>query len=1005
MIWIFGLMLSSLASAQDPSAGDFTWQLKTPMQQSRSHCASVSLNGKVYAIGSYVGGHNGTAAVEEYDPVTDRWTQKASISNAVWGLRAAVVSGKIYVFGGANNPGGNSTHFSTVEEYDPTANRWTLKSPMSQAKYNMAIAVFSDKIYIIGGTRGDISFDTIDVYDPLTDTWTTKTPMPFHRHIQYFAQLGDKVYLFGNPTYVYDMATDTWSQRAAPPFDNVGAPATAAMNGKIYVFGGSYTWGSTGPVGIPDVYEYAPSTDTWSAKMPMATGVALLWQAASVVGNKVYVLGGQTAYPTQSTTLVQEGTLAPAENWQIVYQTDFSSDPGWITSWPDRYVWDPATGTYCFSHIMYTYSYIPIAYDPTLKYKLEFDINLTQCEWGSYFNLGLWDADMLTKEPTHWHVRYHHVDEGNSACIVYWTNDLIGGGDSPIMPFALNTWYHNKAIYDPTSDMFTLEITRKDDGVLLGTYTLAAVGEFLNIERLGISCTQSTYGDRLQAGCIDNVVLYVVPEPKPPLVYYVDAVNGNDNNNGLSRRTAFATIAKGIDLATNRYKVLVYPGVYQEEVDFKGKAITIQGVATKAGIPVIENPGDFAVSIYSGEGPRAILKNFVIRNSFMAIFIAGSSPTIKNLTVVDNKYGIETYAGSEPDISNCIFWNNSDSDLFQCEARYSWVQSDIEPIPGLVAYWSFDEGVGSVAHDSSGNSHDGTIYGATWVNGVSDNALSFDGVDDYIQVPGAPLNLGTSDVTLSAWIRVDDPAPRASAIVTKRHTEIATSAGYGLYTTSDWGSGGSIVADIGDGSGVKAYYYNGSIINDGQWHLITAVSDRDGYGQMYVDGVPDGEPTPIWHRSGSIDNGYDVLIGKTIAYIDVPGYFLGAIDEVRIYDRALSAEVINQLYHNGLDDSPLFADPVNSDYHLLSQRGRYWPRPDVWVLDKVTSPCIDGGDPYDDPADEPMPNGGRIDMGAFGGTPFASMSEIKCLAGDVNHDGIVNMIDLAMLAENWLKGE
>jgi formylglycine-generating enzyme required for sulfatase activity len=49
-----------------------------------------------------------------------------------------------------------------------------------------------------------------------------------------------------------------------------------------------------------------------------------------------------------------------------------------------------------------------------------------------------------------------------------------------------------------------------------------------------------------------------------------------------------------------------------------------------------------------------------------------------------------------------------------------------------------------------------------------------------------------------------------------------------------------------------------------------------------------------------------------------------------------------------------------------------------------------------------MPNGGRIDMGAYGGTPFASMSEIKWLDGDVNHDGIVNFIDLAMLAENWL---
>jgi hypothetical protein len=72
------------------------------------------------------------------------------------------------------------------------------------------------------------------------------------------------------------------------------------------------------------------------------------------------------------------------------------------------------------------------------------------------------------------------------------------------------------------------------------------------------------------------------------------------------------------------------------------------------------------------------------------------------------------------------------------------------------------------------------------------------------------------------------------------------------------------------------------------------------------------------------------------------------------------------------------------------------------VLDKVTSPCVDGGDPDDDVLDEPMPNGGRIDMGAFGGTPFASMSETKWLNGDINHDGVVNLIDLAMLAENWL---
>ncbi|MFB0524696.1 MAG: hypothetical protein ACETVZ_04100 [Phycisphaerae bacterium] len=71
---------------------------------------------------------------------------------------------------------------------------------------------------------------------------------------------------------------------------------------------------------------------------------------------------------------------------------------------------------------------------------------------------------------------------------------------------------------------------------------------------------------------------------------------------------------------------------------------------------------------------------------------------------------------------------------------------------------------------------------------------------------------------------------------------------------------------------------------------------------------------------------------------------------------------------------PLFADPENADYHLKSQAGRWSPVSESWVQDDVTSPCIDAGDPAFPVDDEPEPNGQRINMGAFGGTPQASMS-------------------------------
>jgi hypothetical protein len=72
--------------------------------------------------------------------------------------------------------------------------------------------------------------------------------------------------------------------------------------------------------------------------------------------------------------------------------------------------------------------------------------------------------------------------------------------------------------------------------------------------------------------------------------------------------------------------------------------------------------------------------------------------------------------------------------------------------------------------------------------------------------------------------------------------------------------------------------------------------------------------------------------------------------------------------------NPLFADPENDDFYLKSQAGRYYPESGNWVIDDVTSPCIDAGDLNSPVGDEPEPNGGRINMGAYGGTAEASKS-------------------------------
>jgi len=96
---------------------------------------------------------------------------------------------------------------------------------------------------------------------------------------------------------------------------------------------------------------------------------------------------------------------------------------------------------------------------------------------------------------------------------------------------------------------------------------------------------------------------------------------------------------------------------------------------------------------------------------------------------------------------------------------------------------------------------------------------------------------------------------------------------------------------------------------------------------------------------------------------------------------------------------------VGGDHHLMSRAGRWNPVTEDWELDIVTSPCIDAGDPLSPVSDEPVPNGERINIGAYGGTEEASKSSFCVMAidGDVNKDCKVDFVDFAIMASNWLE--
>ncbi|MHC4739644.1 MAG: LamG domain-containing protein, partial [Planctomycetota bacterium] len=355
---------------------------------------------------------------------------------------------------------------------------------------------------------------------------------------------------------------------------------------------------------------------------------------------------------------------------------------------------------------------------------------------------------------------------------------------------------------------------------------------------------------------------------------------------------------------------------------------------------------------------------------------------------------VEAETGAEPNIVSTILWDN-DYDLWNCTAQYSFVEENFDA--NLVSYWKLD----GDAVDSAGTNN-GTIYGATPTTGQIGDALDFDNVNDDILIGDKDnLDFGANDsFSIVAWIQVRSSD---SAIVWKKRPSAGGwLEGYSFIVHPTTGTQNfGIEGNSNDSAGILG----DTVLTDGKWHHVAGVRDvTEDKLYLYVDGVSDATPVTDTTTT-SLVNSANFMIGADSDRYHT-AFFDGIIDDVRIYDKALSAEEIEVMYEAGLAGgeygSPMFADANSGDYHLLSERGRYRASTDEWILDDMSSPCIDGGDPYASLGGELWPNGGRVNMGAYGGTTEGSRSEWP-FAGDLNLDGIVNLADFALLAEDWLE--
>jgi hypothetical protein len=196
----------------------------------------------------------------------------------------------------------------------------------------------------------------------------------------------------------------------------------------------------------------------------------------------------------------------------------------------------------------------------------------------------------------------------------------------------------------------------------------------------------------------------------------------------------------------------------------------------------------------------------------------------------------------------------------------------------MIGYWSFDEGAGTTAYDRSGYGNNGTLYNSpTWTTGQVGGALSFDGVNDYVQTT---LSSNFLPLTIVVWYKPNVNNGERSIVDSDISGQYGQSIIQG-YNTGD----NTIDIEYHDG------WYNSSFqVNTGTWYFVSGVF-ISGKISLYVDDNFIGSQT---FTQGSL-NGDNFRIGRHNA--GDPQWFNGLIDEVRIYNRALSDSEIQAIYN------------------------------------------------------------------------------------------------------------
>jgi hypothetical protein len=229
-----------------------------------------------------------------------------------------------------------------------------------------------------------------------------------------------------------------------------------------------------------------------------------------------------------------------------------------------------------------------------------------------------------------------------------------------------------------------------------------------------------------------------------------------------------------------------------------------------------------------------------------------------------------------------------------CAAGLTVIVDCLTPPPNMVAWYPFDQS-GASQQDLTSHKNTATAYGSyTTVAGEVSNAMHFDGASAYVQAVDQPqLDIGTGDFSIDAWVKIASSADDTGIVVLLDKRDSST--GYHMFL---WDRNPGL--QLADSSGYTNYRSTAVVPADNKWHLLAVTVVRNSHTGItwYLDGAPVGNFDPTAH-TGSVSSPAPLVIGVRSANQYGGGFFKGSIDELEIFNRALSSGEVLSLYQAG----------------------------------------------------------------------------------------------------------